>query len=143
MIIYTTLKKGEEIVPLFVNNEFVQHIAKLRRELAKEGILMPIVRIKDFPGLKAGEFMILAYQNVIYREVLDEVHEEKLNYIIGKLGENVRNHYDEIINADMLKVMTDNLKYDAAKLAERVCAKLERDDNFWVVMHAGTKQTEI
>ena len=32
---------------------------------------------------------------------------------------------------------------DAAKLAERVCAKLERDDNFWVVMHAGTKQTEI
>ena len=187
---------GEEIVPLFVNNEFVQHIAKLRRELAKEGILMPIVRIKDFPGLKAGEFMILAYQNVIYREVLDEVHEEKLNYIIGKLGENVRNHYDEIINADMLKVMTDNLKIkypalienmvpekipygllldvtresirrgnstlylpkiiegvehelreygvcDAAKLAERVCAKLERDDNFWVVMHAGTKQTEI
>ncbi len=187
---------GKEIVPLFVNNEFVQHIAKLRRELAKEGILMPIVRIKDFPGLKPGEFMILAYQNVIYREVLDEIHEEKLSYIIGKLGETVRNHYDEILNADMIKVMTDNLKIkypalienvvpekipygllldvtrksvrrgnnplylpkiiegveyelreygvcDATKLAERVCAKLERDDNFWVVMNAGTKQTEI
>lgn len=111
---------GEEIVPLFVNNEFVQHIAKLRRELAAEGILMPIVRIKDFPGLKSGEYMILAYGNVIYQEILEEINEEKLSYIIGKLGETVRKRYDEILNADIMKNLTDNLKIKYPALIENV-----------------------
>lgn len=111
---------GEEIVPLFMNNDFVQHIAKLRWELASEGILMPIVRIKDYSDIKPEEFMILAYQNVIYQEVLNEVNEEKLVYIIGKLGECLRTRYDEILNADMLKMMVDNLKIKYPALIENV-----------------------
>lgn len=101
---------GVEIVPLFMDNGFVPKIAGLRRELAAEGILLPVMRLRDHVRLQPREFMILASSNVLYAETLEAVSAEKLDYIMGKLGETVRGRYDEILNADILRQLVENLK---------------------------------
>ncbi len=101
---------GEDIVHVFENNGFIDKVAELRLQLSREGILMPIITVKDQLYLKSNEIMILAYQNVLYSEVIDVINENTLDYIIEKLGQVVRNKYAEIINMDILNDMLDNLK---------------------------------
>ena len=101
---------GDDVVPIFKDNEFIDKIAKLRLQLSREGILMPILIVKDQFRLKSNEIMILAYQNVLYSEEIDLINENTLDYIINKLGNVVRNKYAEIINMDILNDMLDNLK---------------------------------
>lgn len=178
---------GMELVPLFQDGGFVERIAAKRQELAVEGILMPVVRIMDQQQLEPREFMILAYDNVLYQEIPEQMP-ENLEDILKKLGEVVRSRYDEILNADLLKQLTDNLrteypalitdivpekisygllldvvrelirrgdsicylprmieglehelresgKLPASALAERVAARLEREDNYYVYLH--------
>ena len=112
---------GEGIVPLFVNNpDFVEQISTLRINLSTEGILMPIVRVKDHYFLKKNEFMILSYENVLYEEELDSIDEHSLEYIIEKLGWITKNKYAEIISVDILKKLTDNLKIEYPALIEGI-----------------------
>ncbi|MBE5939069.1 MAG: helix-turn-helix domain-containing protein [Lachnospiraceae bacterium] len=101
---------GENIVPIFKDSRFIDKIVELRLQLSREGILMPIVSVKDQLYLKSNEIMILAYQNVLYCEEIDFINENTLDYIIQKLGQVVRNKYADIINVDILNDIIDNLK---------------------------------
>ena len=180
---------GVELVPLFLDGGFVEKIAGKRQELAAEGILMPVLRIMDQLQLNSKEFMIVSSDNVLYHEILEDIDEEKPDYIMGRLEEVVRSRYDEILNVDILKQLTDNLRVEypalitgivpeiisygllldvvralirrgdaprylpriiegieheirengiqkAEELAERVAARLEREDNYFVLMHS-------
>lgn len=109
---------GKELVPFFMDNQFMEKIAKLRVRLSKEGILMPVVRVVDQLSLGNTEFMVLAYQKILYREVLEKTEDNTLDYIIDKLGEIVRADYAEIINVDMVKSLMDNLKIKYPVLIE-------------------------
>lgn len=102
---------GEGIVPLFMdNNKYIDKICALRLNLSKQGILMPIVRIKDETNLKKNEWMVLAYDNILYSEEIESIYESSLEHIIEKFGCVIQDKYAEIINADILKSLTDNLK---------------------------------
>lgn len=102
---------SQELVPLFVDNSFVDEVTNLRKELAKDGILLPVVRLMDDINLEPGEFMVLAYQNVLYAETLERIEFGKtMEYIVSQLGMVVRRQYYEIINPDMVKQMVDNLE---------------------------------
>ena len=102
---------SQELVPLFVDNSFVDEVTNLRKELAKDGILLPVVRLMDDINLEPGEFMVLAYQNVLYAETLERIEFGKtMEYIVAQLGMVVRRQYYEIINPDMVKQMVDNLE---------------------------------
>lgn len=180
---------GVELVPLFQDSGFVEKTAKKRKVLAAEGILMPVLRIMDQLQLNPKEFMIVSYDNVLYHEILNDLDGEKLDHIMGKLEETVRSRYDEILNVDILKQLTDNLRVKfpalitgivpemisygllldvvrelirrgdaprylpriiegieheirengirkAEELAQRLAARLERKDNYFVLMHA-------
>lgn len=101
---------GSDYVPSWNNNKHVELISNLRLRLSREGILMPIVRLSDWIQLKPREFIILAYDNVLYHE---ETRENKLinvEYIVQKLEEVVRQNYAEIINIDIIKELVDNLR---------------------------------
>lgn len=111
---------GEEVVPAFVDNRFVGKVSELRMQLSQEGILMPIVRLMDQPCIKPKEFYILAYENVLYREELAEINESTDSYIIEKLGQTVREKYAEILNTDMIKNLTDNLKIQYPALIDGI-----------------------
>lgn len=105
---------GMEIMPAFVDalkdNQYMEKVSQLRQRLAGEGTLLPVVRLMDQPCIKPKEFYILAYENVLYREEVEQVDETTYDYILGKLEETVRTKYAEILNADMIKGLTDNLK---------------------------------
>lgn len=102
---------SQELVPLFVDNSFVGEIIELRKELAKDGILLPVVRLMDDVNLEPGEFMVLAYQNILWAEKLERIEfGTTMEYIINRLGEVVRTQYFEIINPDLIKQLTDNLE---------------------------------
>lgn len=112
------LQFGEKVVPLFIDNKFVDKILVLRRKLAWEGILLPIVRIKDNMQMDEQEFMITAYHNVLYSEKLEVLDENTTEYMIGKLGECVRQKYHEILDPDIIKSYVDNLRIKYPALIE-------------------------
>ena len=101
---------GADVVPKFLDNRFVDKISLLRQRLAPEGIMLPIVRIMDQHMIGATEFYVLAYENVLYKESLNEIGEETVDYIVQKLEETVRVKYAEILNSDIIKSLADNLK---------------------------------
>lgn len=111
---------GEAVVPVFLDNRFVDKISGLRQKLAAEGILLPIVRIMDEQCIAEKEFYILAYENVLYKESFAEISEQTVDYIVQKLEETVRAKYGEILNADIIKNLTDNLKLRFPALIEGV-----------------------
>lgn len=111
---------GCDVVPVFMDGNFTEKIVSLRVELAKESILMPIVRVRDHSLLRSKEIMILAYQNVLYDEELATIDEKSLDYIIKRLGEIVRKKYDEMLNIDLIKDLIDSLKTTYPALVEDV-----------------------
>ena len=111
---------GEGLVHLFIDTPFVEYIVSLRKRLSKEGILMPVVRLRDEAMLESSEFMILSYQNILYSERITDVNEDTLKYIIKCLEETVRNKYADIINPDIVKCLTDNLQIKYPGLINKV-----------------------
>lgn len=111
---------GKNLIPLFLDNQFVDKIVELRKRLSTRGVLMPIVRLKDDMMLEDQEFMVLGYQNVLYSERLEAVDEKTLDYMFQKLGECVWEKYYEIIDPDIVKSLVDNLKVRYPALIEGV-----------------------
>lgn len=112
---------SQELVPLFVDNSFVGEIIELRKKLAKDGILLPVVRLLDDVNLEPGEFMVLAYQNILWAETLERIEfGTTMEYIVNRLGEVVRSQYFEIINPDLIKQLTDNLEQRSPALIKGI-----------------------
>lgn len=111
---------GAKLVSLFMDNKFTPKILEIRRKLSYDGILMPIVRLRDNTTLQEQEFMIVAYHNVLYSEILENVDEGTLDYMLQKLEEVVREKYYEILSPDIVKNLVDNLKTEYPALIEGV-----------------------
>ncbi|MCI8307233.1 MAG: helix-turn-helix domain-containing protein [Lachnospiraceae bacterium] len=105
------------LVPSLSNN-FVKDIEDVRTRLAKEGILMPLVWVRDEGVLKENEFMILAYRNVLYDEVLCGSKEENYEKMIACLEKTVRDRYADLLNKDIVKKLVDNLAISYPALVE-------------------------
>lgn len=85
-------------------------IFNLRMRLAGEGLLLPVVRFMDHSLLEDMEFMVLAFDNVLYCEKLDCIDENTMDHMFLKLEECVREKYYEILDPDLIKLYVDNLK---------------------------------
>lgn len=101
---------GSDVVPVFMEKDLREELVRIRIELAKEGILMPLVRVMDHPMLNPKEVMILAYQNILYEEELQDIDEKTLEHLMEVLRATVRQHYAEILNVDIIKDLVENLK---------------------------------
>jgi len=107
------LQFGEGLVKLFMDMEaeWKEYIAEERNRLAAEnGFLLPAVRVMDQDGLEKNEIQILSYHKVLYKEVIEEITEDTCKNIIEKLGSAVRENYAHVLNAQIVKLLTDNLK---------------------------------
>lgn len=115
------LSFGKGLLDTFVgNNRYVDIVAATRAKLSREGILMPIVWIRDNFQLDEQEFMILSYENVLYSEILETIDENTMEYMFQKLEECVQNKYYEIINPDIIRELVENLKIKYPALIEGV-----------------------
>lgn len=111
---------GGKYISLFMDSLFSDKIVNLRKELSAEGILMPVVRIRDEVKFPENEFQILCYRETLYSERLDIIGDDTLDYMFGKLAECVRGRYDRILNPDLMKMLTDYLKIDYPALIEGI-----------------------
>ena len=103
---------GEGLVKLFMHTEgtWKEYIDEQRKRLACEGFLLPTVRVMDQLALEKNEIQVVSYHKVLYQEVIKEITEDTCKRIIEKLGSAVRDNYDHVLNAQIVKILTDNLK---------------------------------
>lgn len=121
------LRFGMGLVPCFLSegsnimdHKYVEAIAALRMELAQNGILLPVVRLADHSLLEEREFAVLAYENVLYSEILESADENTVDYMFQKLGQCVREKYYEIIDPDIIRHYVENWKMEYPALIEGV-----------------------
>lgn len=112
---------GMDVVLLWVRDEsYAERVMKIRKELAWEGILMPVVRIRDHSLVEKKEFMICTCTNVLYSEILEDVGDNTMEHIMNMLKETVSQKYHEILYPDLMKDMVDNLRIKYPALIEGV-----------------------
>lgn len=112
---------GGGLVKLFVeSNQYMELIRELRRRFARQGVLLPIVRIMDDTKLGENEFMVRAYFKVLHSETVLNHDENTMKYMIEKLGECIWEKYDEVLSPDIIKSLVDNLKVSYPALIEGV-----------------------
>lgn len=116
---------GKELVPVFMDNSYIEQVVWVRKNLSREGILMPLVRVRDDLQLEPREFAILSYQRELCREAFAENTDPECQYIMECLKKTVRENYAGILNRDLVKDMVDNLqkKYPAL-ISETVPVKI-------------------
>lgn len=119
---------GEEIAEkVFVADTEERHLEFLkeqRRVLALSGMILPIVRFCDAPKLAPREFWILAYRNVLYREVLETIDGQTTAYLIEKLGRVIEENYACVLNRELVRLWVENLKQDYPAVVEGVVPEL-------------------
>lgn len=151
---------GKDIIPAFLEGAYVELISELRLRLSKEGVLMPVVRIQDWLELKPKEFMILAYDNVLYQEIvpetqavltenlrinhsalIDGIVPEKISYgqILSVCKAFIERGNTLVYLPKILEILEDvyrqgELKKDA-EIADYVAKKIEKKENRWVWLH--------
>lgn len=101
---------GTGLVTLFADNSYMEHIKKLRRKFSEQGILVPVVHVKDDMTIEKNGFQILSYRKVLYEESLDGMAEDALTYMMTKLSETIESNYAHILNPDLVKKLVDNLQ---------------------------------
>lgn len=99
-----------ELVPAFQVSPFAEKVVEIRKRLAGEGMLLPVVRLRDMSLLKGHEFMVLSCHNVLYSGTVETVDENTVGYMLEKLEMCVREKYYEILNPDIIKSLVDNLR---------------------------------
>lgn len=105
------LEFGRGLVPCIVEGLKTNAINEKRKQLVKEtGILLPVIRVKDNMKLAEKQVRILSYDEIFWEEELETIEEDAYKKIVAKLGEVCRNHYEKIINKQLVKIMVDSLK---------------------------------
>ncbi len=96
-----------------LKEEFQNHfpaIHALREAMAKTyGILLPVLRIRDNSELDETEYRILTYDEVIYSCKREDVKDITLDDLCRQIEETVTDHFDRIINREMLQLLLDNV----------------------------------
>ena len=114
------LSFGKDLVQAFLDGDYMGLVAEQRVKLSWEGILLPVVRLRDDMELEPCEFVIKIYDKILYRENIQETDETVLEHMIRILGSVVKEHYGELLNRDMVKDLTDNLKRSYPALIEGI-----------------------
>lgn len=111
---------GMGLVEEVAKKPYVKHIADKRRELAKNGVLMPVVCIKDACQLEENQWMILSYHRVLFSERLEEMPEDISLHMAELLGKTVTENYGRILNRELVRAIAENLRITYPALIEGV-----------------------
>lgn len=110
---------GMGLVPCFAEGMKTDYVYQKRKELAYEaGILMPLLHVRDHGMLEETEVQILSYDKVLWQETLEKTDENTFYYVINRMVQLCREHYDRILNKHLVKIMIDNIKEQYPGAAE-------------------------
>jgi len=106
------VEAGSGLVELLVEehkNQFPS-IQKLREQMAiRYGILLPVLRIRDNSDIGEREYRILSYDQVLYSELVSTGEEITFQDICERLEKVTIEHFDIIINRQMVQTLVDNV----------------------------------
>lgn len=110
---------GMGLIPCFAEGMKTDYVYQKRKELAYEaGILMPLLHVRDHGMLEETEVQILSYDKVLWQETLEKTDENTFYYVINRMVQLCREHYDRILNKHLVKIMIDNIKEQYPGAAE-------------------------
>lgn len=102
---------GSELIPCIAAGLKTDYVNECRKRLAKEtGMLLALLRLRDELTLPPREFVITSYDQVLYRQKVETVDDGLYRHIIDRAVNECRNHYDTILNKQLVKALIDNVK---------------------------------
>lgn len=101
---------GKNLVSAFMDGSYMEQIVQVRKNLSAEGVLMPLVHVRDNMNLEPEEFVILSYRRELYRGTISQGTESVCKCMMEILEKTVREKYAEILNRDIVKEMVQNLQ---------------------------------
>lgn len=101
---------GKNLVSAFMDGSYMEQIVQVRKNLSAEGVLMPLVHVRDDMNLEPEEFVILSYRRELYRGTISQGTESVCKCMMEILEKTVREKYAEILNRDIVKEMVQNLQ---------------------------------
>ncbi|MDE7283194.1 MAG: FHIPEP family type III secretion protein [Lachnospiraceae bacterium] len=105
------LEFGEGLIDYVKAGLETGYINQQRKRLAERtGILMPVLRIKDNLEFEKYAYRILSYDKVLYEEKLEEGDEDSYRKMIDNVFAECQEHYADILNKQIVKIMIDNMK---------------------------------
>lgn len=107
------LEFGKDFIPCItkgLQTNYV-YVNQKRIELAtKTGMLMPVLKIQDNPDLEKNAYRILSYDKVLFSDTLSEITDNTYLEMIDEVTHTCREHYESILNKQLVKSMTDNVR---------------------------------
>ena len=123
------LEFGEGLIPCVVAGLETDYVNQKRKDLAKAtGMLMPILRLKDNLRLDKNAYQILSYDKILWEDCLPlegEIPAQDIRIVetqplpeidrafremIDRVTSLCQEHYADIINKHIVKIMIDNIK---------------------------------
>lgn len=118
-----SLKFGEKLVPMFIEEDKkgFPHINNLRGQMASQwGVIIPTIRIMDELLLGPYEYQICIHGVPVYQDVQQDMSENGLIFILGKLKEHILKNIERILNNQMVYFMLENLREHYPYVTENI-----------------------
>ena len=116
------LRFGEGLIPCVIAGLETDYVNRQRKRLAQDwGILLPVLRMKDHVGLERDVYQILSYDKILWegRAKEKEPEDEKaFREMIDRVALECREHYAEILNKHLVKILVDNVSEFFPGIAE-------------------------
>lgn len=105
------LEFGEDLISGVIAGLEGDYVNQKRKELAKAaGILMPVLRLKDNMELEKNAYRVLSYDRVLWEGNLTAEDESAFREMIDCVARMCEEHYAEMINKHIVKIMIDNVR---------------------------------
>lgn len=108
-----SVKFSEKLVPIFVeeSKQGFPHMNQLRQQIARDwGIIIPPIRVMDELSLQEGQFVIGIHGVPVYEEVVEEINENSLSDILGRLKSEIFQNVGRILNNQGIYCLVENLR---------------------------------
>ncbi len=105
------LEFGKELIPAVCDGLKGDLVNRARIDLAKrKGYLLPILRVRDNIELEPWEYQIVIYGKGIFQGCLSAEEQHLFEIMVETVARICEEHYDIILNKQLVKTMVDNLK---------------------------------
>lgn len=105
------LEFGEGLIPCVIEGLKTDYVNQQRKRLAESrGILMALVRLKDNVRLGKRQYRILSYDRILYETDAQAEGMEAFREMIDQTAARCQEHYADILNKQLVKIMIDNIR---------------------------------
>ncbi|MGN0400740.1 MAG: FHIPEP family type III secretion protein [Acetatifactor sp.] len=112
---------SETLVQLICDGLKTNLVQESRKRLAREnGMLLPIIRIRDNCSLEKNAYRVLVYGKEFLSGCADPKDKAFFEMLINAIENYCKEHYIDILNKHIVKILIDNLKSQYPGVADGI-----------------------